>query len=109
MARNSSAICRHWSQARRYSALWFRWNVLESSTKESWPQDEDSINIIKENWVEPFGDMRQELVFIGQGLDKEQITNALDACLLSDDDLLKGKNHWSTFQDPFPDEWKESA
>ena len=24
---------------------------------------------IKEKWVEPFGDMRQELVFIGQGLD----------------------------------------
>ena len=77
--------------------------------EESWPEDEESINIIKENWVEPFGDMRQELVFIGQGLDKEQITKALDACLLSDDDLLKGKNHWSTFKDPFPNEWKETA
>jgi hypothetical protein len=53
--------------------------------------------------------MRQELVFIGQGLDKKQVTEALNACLLTDDDLLQGKNHWSTFTDPFPDEWKESA
>jgi len=98
-----------WSQAGGIARYGFAGMFWKAVPKESWPQDEDSINIIKENWVEPFGDMRQELVFIGQGLDKEQITNALDACLLSDDDLLKGKNHWSTFQDPFPDEWKESA
>ena len=35
--------------------------------------------------------MRQELVFIGQGLDKSKIIELLDDCLLSDDDLLKGK------------------
>ena len=53
--------------------------------------------------------MRQELVFIGQGLDKEQVTKALDECLLSDSDLLQGRAHWATFDDPFPDEWKETA
>ena len=99
----------NWSQAGGIARYGFAGMFWKAVPKESWPEDEESINIIKENWVEPFGDMRQELVFIGQGLDKEQITNALDACLLSDDDLLKGKNHWSTFKDPFPNEWKETA
>jgi len=61
---------------------------------------------IKENWVEPFGDMRQELVFIGQGLDKVAMIDALDDCLVSEDDLLKGEEFWTTMDDPFPP-WNE--
>ena len=38
--------------------------------------DDESLATIKENWVEPFGDMRQELVFIGQGLDKVAMIDA---------------------------------
>ena len=53
-------------------------------------------------WVEPFGDMRQELVFIGQGLDKEKMIERLDECLLSEDEVLKGKTYWKTLNDPFP-------
>ena len=52
--------------------------------------------------------MRQELVFIGQGLDQNRITKLLDECLLSDEDLLLGKGHWSKFPDPFPD-WGVAA
>ena len=77
--------------------------------KENWPDDQDYLNSIKENWVEPFGDMRQELVFIGQGIDKDEVTQALDECLLTDDDLLKGKNHWASFDDPFPNDWQEPS
>ena len=40
--------------------------------------------------------------FIGQNLDKERMTEALDDCLLTDEDILKGKAHWATFTDPFP-------
>ena len=50
--------------------------------------------------------MRQELVFIGQSLDEKEICRQLDECLLSDDDLLKGKNYWTTLEDPFPS-WME--
>ena len=61
---------------------------------------------IKNQWVEPFGDMRQELVFIGQNLDQNKMIKELDECLLSEEELLKGRVFWSTLKDPFP-EWKE--
>jgi len=99
----------HWSQAGGIARYGFAGMFWKAVPKESWPQDKDSLDAIYENWVEPFGDMRQELVFIGQGLDKEQVTKALDECLLSDSDLLQGRAHWATFDDPFPDEWKETA
>jgi len=51
--------------------------------------------------------MRQELVFIGQKLDKQAMIKALDQCLLSEEELLKGKSYWATLSDPFP-EWEEN-
>ena len=71
----------------------------------SWPKDEESIDNIRDQWEEPFGDKRQELVFIGQGLDKEAMLDDLNKCLLSEDELLKGESYWETLDDPFP-EWK---
>ena len=46
--------------------------------------------------------MRQELVFIGQGLDQEKMIQNLNECLLSEEEVLKGKAYWSTLDDPFP-------
>lgn len=36
---------------------------------------------LKKDWEEPYGDRMQKLVFIGQDIDKEAITKALDTCL----------------------------
>lgn len=47
---------------------------LKSIPESDWPTDEEYLESIKEKWVEPFGDMRQELVFIDQGLDEKKIT-----------------------------------
>ena len=55
--------------------------------------------------TEPFGDMRSELVFIGQNLDKDAITEAFDECHLIMDEVLRGKDYWKTLLDPFS-EWK---
>lgn len=70
--------------------------------EEQWPTHEDSLAYIKSKWEGPFGDMRQELVFIGQNLDKDSITQQLDDCLLADDELLAGQEYWKTLPDPFP-------
>ena len=70
--------------------------------KENWPEDEDYLASIEKQWEEPFGDMRQELVFIGQGLDKDAMTEALNDCLLSEEEVLLGKAYWKTLPDPFP-------
>lgn len=91
-----------WSQAggmARYGAAGLFW---KSVPKDQWPEDPEYLKSIEEQWVEPFGDMRQELVFIGQGLDKSDITARLHECLLSEDDVLQGKSLWATLPDPFP-------
>ena len=36
---------------------------------------------VKKDWDEKYGDRMEKLVFIGQNLDKEAITKALDECL----------------------------
>ena len=95
-----------WSQAGGIARYGFAGMFWRSVPKQDWPTDEQTLASIKANWVEPFGDMRQELVFIGQGLDESAIKKALDECLVSEDDMLKGEEFWTTLNDPFPP-WPE--
>ena len=96
-----------WNQAGGIARYGFAGTFWKSVPQKNWPTDEASIDAINKNWEGPFGDMRQELVFIGQKLDKQNMTNALNDCLLSEDDVLKGKDYWVTLSDPFP-EWRDS-
>ena len=61
---------------------------------------------IEELWVEHFGDLRQELVFIGQNLDKTGMIDALNDCLVSEEDLERGEDFWESLSDTFPP-WSE--
>jgi G3E family GTPase len=70
--------------------------------REQWPTDPRARNYVAQRWEEPFGDRRQELVFIGIDIDKTAITAALDACLLSDDEMIWIDVAQSVFADPFP-------
>ena len=91
-----------WSQAGGIASYGFAGVFWKAIPEKDWPDDEDYLASIKKQWVEPFGDMRQELVFIGQGLDRSKMIEALDECLLSEEEVLKGKSYWSTLSDPFP-------
>ena len=94
-----------WSQAGGIARYGFAGLFWKAVPKKDWPTDEEYLENIKKTWVEPFGDMRQELVFIGQELQKEKIIAALDDCLLKEEEVLKGRSYWDTLEDPFP-AWK---
>ena len=67
-----------------------------------WPLDDDAREEIAADWMEPFGDRRQELVFIGMGVDEAALRAKLDACLLSDEEMAAGVESWCALPDPFP-------
>jgi G3E family GTPase len=97
-----------WNQAggiARYGFVGMFWKAIP---QERWPDDAEYLASIEKNWVEPFGDMRQELVFIGQGLNENQVTHTLEQCLLTDEELLLGKDYWINLSDPFP-AWEEET
>ncbi|MCY6379940.1 GTP-binding protein [Hoeflea prorocentri] len=65
------------------------------------PDNEQLRSYLKNLWVEPFGDRRQEIVFIGSGIDWPAIKSGLDDCLMQDntgDDLTA----FADLPDPFP-------
>lgn len=96
-----------WSQAGGIARYGFGGLFWKAVPEQDWPEDDDYLASIKKTWVEPFGDMRQELVFIGQGLDKAKMVQALDDCLLSEQEVLRGASYWSTLNDPFP-AWEQT-
>jgi len=92
----------NWSQAGGIARHGFAGMFWKAVPEKNWPEDPEYRQAIMESWVEPFGDMRQELVFIGQNLDQDSITRQLDECLLDEEQLLAGKSFWKTLNDPFP-------
>lgn len=91
-----------WNQAGGIAHYGFGGMFWKAVPEVEWPEDPEYLESIREKWQEPFGDMRQELVFIGQNLDEARIRQALDECLLDDAMLLAGKEAWRDLPDPFP-------
>jgi G3E family GTPase len=77
-----------------------------SVPRERWPTHPDALAEVASKWQEPWGDRRQELVFIGHGMDEIALRAALDAALVPAKDLTPGA--WTNLPDPFP-EWRRKA
>ena len=99
-------FCAQWSQAGGIAHYGFAGMFYKAIPKKDWPTDPELLADINSKWIEPFGDMRQELVFIGQSLNKQAMIEALDDSLLPEEAVLKGKDLWKTYNDPFPI-WEE--
>lgn len=92
-----------WSQAGQScriepGAMW--WAALG---KSYWPDDALLRRDLDESWIEPWGDRRQELVFIGVNMDRQWIVEMLDGCLVSDEQLKRAREDAIQLEDPFPD------
>jgi len=69
--------------------------------KDRWPTHPEALDYLNRHWQPPFGDRRQELVFIGSGMDRAAITAALDAALVGEETEFL-PHHWEDLPDPFP-------
>jgi G3E family GTPase len=69
---------------------------------EYWPTDQKQIDLIESYFVEPFGDRKQEFVFIGTSMNKTEILEKITKCLLTQKEFELGLGKWKSFKDPFP-------
>lgn len=91
-----------WSQAGRVARLdvgGFWWAAIP---REDWPQIPGFSDSLERIWNNEVGDCRQELVFIGSGMNELALYDSLQACLLTDDEIAQGPEAWQIFRDPFP-------
>ncbi len=94
-----------WAQAGRITELgpagiW--WAAVD---KGQWPEDPEERASIKADWQKPWGDRRQELVFIGRDMDRAGIEAGLREALLTDAEVALGMRKWRKLPDPF-DAWE---
>ena len=68
----AGAIC-------RTEPMGFWW---ASVPKDRWPDHDEWRAMMQRHWAPVWGDRRQELVFIGSGMDETAIRAALDECLV---------------------------
>lgn len=76
--------------------------------EERWPADPQWRERVRKLWKGEYGDRRQELVFIGIGMDEPGLRAALDACQLTNEEWRAGVRAWARLPDPFP-QWGEAA
>lgn len=70
------------------------WSALP---KSSLPRNKEFRKAILAQYLEPWGDRRQELVFIGRDWDKADLTRRLDQCLLGDEEFARPEAEWKSW------------
>jgi G3E family GTPase len=79
----------------------FWWCSMPMKERLNYPSFVANQTYIESKWSKQWGDRLNELVFIGQHMNKESILTNLEKCLLSDDEIISFLNK-KVFKDPFP-------
>ncbi len=92
-----------WSLAGRVlsigpAGMW--WSAVPEAERAAWFAEMDPADV--PDLGGPFGDRRQELVFIGDAMDEQEIRGRLARALLTDDELAEGPEAWARYEDPLP-------
>ncbi len=69
--------------------------------KERWPESDTARSYVSSHWRDPWGDRRQEIVFIGSDIDWPALKARLDTCLVSEQQA-PGPDALPDLPDPFP-------
>ncbi|MEO0586274.1 MAG: zinc metallochaperone GTPase ZigA [Planctomycetota bacterium] len=100
--------CGVWSQAGSSLQMGPAGRWFAAVPRDQWPQDPETREWIDELWDDEVGDCRQEIVFIGVQMDRENLEQVLDAALLTDEEMALGPDKWKGFDDPIPS-WEPTA
>lgn len=63
--------------------------AADTCCTDEWPKGEQTRQSILNDFQEPWGDRRQEIVFIGERLDRKGLEVKLDSCLLTNSEMKK--------------------
>lgn len=87
----------YWSHAGQHLEIKDVGNWWDAVARSEWPTDQEAQKSILNDFSkdESIGDRRQELVFIGIGMDQATIESSLDQALLSDEELGEYKEYWT--------------
>jgi len=94
----------NWSQAggslrAEKAGVW--WCSMPYADRIQYAAFVENKEIIEAKWHKQFGDRENELVIIGQDMNKEAIIAELDNCLCTDEEIIE-MNNGVSFKDPFP-------
>lgn len=68
--------------------------------RSRWPDGDTFERLVRAKWDPHWGDRRQELVFIGIGMDRAWIERKLNQCLVRETAFTPAR--WAALPDPFP-------
>lgn len=96
------AFAASWSQAgpvTRTGLAGYWWAAMPEGR---WPEDATSRAEILAGWDPIYGDRCQELVLIGIGMDEAALRQRLDACLMTQEEMMRPASELAAMRDPFP-------
>lgn len=91
-----------WSQAGAVTQTEPHGRWWATAPRDQWPDDPVWLDAIMKVWKAPHGDRRQEIVLIGQDMDRAALTKGFDDCLISPLQFGLGPKAWTKLPDPFP-------